>query len=165
MKNAKEILKMTPGPLLFFQLYWDIIDTQHTLVKLCKVITWYIYIYIYIVQNYNIVRLVNTSIPSHNYRLGGMITFEIHCIDNIQVYNVALLLTCVQLFCNPMDGCPPGSSVHRISQARILESVAISFSRGSSQPRDQTLIPWLTGGFFTTGPPEKPLVYNMMFTN
>ena len=37
-----------------------------------------------------------------------------------------------------MDCSPPGSSVHGISQARILEWVAISFSRGSSQPRDQT---------------------------
>ena len=39
-----------------------------------------------------------------------------------------------------MDCSPPGSSVHGISQARILEWIAISFSRGSSQPRDQTLI-------------------------
>ena len=39
--------------------------------------------------------------------------------------------------CNPMDGSPPGSSVHGILQARILEWVAIPFSRGSSQPRDQ----------------------------
>ena len=36
------------------------------------------------------------------------------------------------------DCSPPGSSVHGISQARILEWVVISFSRGSSQPRDQT---------------------------
>ena len=39
-----------------------------------------------------------------------------------------------------MDCRPPGSSVHGISQARILEWVAISFSRGSSQPRDQTWV-------------------------
>ena len=38
--------------------------------------------------------------------------------------------------CDPMDRSPPGSSVHGISQARILEWVAISFSRGSSRPRD-----------------------------
>ena len=38
--------------------------------------------------------------------------------------------------CNPMDWSPPGSSVHGILQARILEWVAISFSRGSSQPRN-----------------------------
>ena len=42
--------------------------------------------------------------------------------------------SCLNL-CNPMDYRPPGSSVHRISQARILEWVAISFSRGSSRPR------------------------------
>ena len=40
--------------------------------------------------------------------------------------------------CNPVDCSPPGSSVHGILQARILEWVAISFSRGSSQPRDRT---------------------------
>ena len=38
--------------------------------------------------------------------------------------------------CDPADSSPPGSSVHGISQARLLEWVSISFSRGSSQPRD-----------------------------
>ena len=42
--------------------------------------------------------------------------------------------------CYPMDYSPPGFSVHGISQARILEWVAFSFSRGSSQPRDQTRV-------------------------
>ena len=40
--------------------------------------------------------------------------------------------------CDPIDGSPPGFSIYGISQARILEWVAIYFSRGSSQPRDQT---------------------------
>ena len=40
--------------------------------------------------------------------------------------------------CDSMDYSPPGSSVHGISQERILDWVAISFSRGSSRPRDQT---------------------------
>ena len=40
-----------------------------------------------------------------------------------------------------MDCSPPGSSVHGILQARILDCVAISFSRESSQPRDQTCVP------------------------
>ena len=40
--------------------------------------------------------------------------------------------------CDPMDCSPPGFSVHGIFQARILEKVAISFFRGSSQPKDQT---------------------------
>ena len=41
-------------------------------------------------------------------------------------------LSCVRLFCGPMDGSPPGSSVLGIFQARILEQVTIFFSRGSS---------------------------------
>ena len=54
---------------------------------------------------------------------------------------------------NSMDCSPSGSSVHGILLARILEWVAISFSRGSSQPRDQTQVsmsPALAGRFFTT---------------
>ena len=38
--------------------------------------------------------------------------------------------------CNPLDGSPPGSSAHGISQARTLECAAISCSRGSFRPRD-----------------------------
>ena len=52
------------------------------------------------------------------------------------------VFVCVQscpTLCNPMDSSPPGSSVHGIFQAKILELVAVSFSRGPSPPRDQTL--------------------------
>ena len=44
---------------------------------------------------------------------------------------------------------PPGSSIHGILQPRILEWVASPFSRGSSQPRDQTQVPCIAGRFFT----------------
>ena len=47
-----------------------------------------------------------------------------------------------------MDCSLPGSSVHGILQARILEWIAISFSRGSSWPRDQTQISCIAGRFF-----------------
>ena len=60
--------------------------------------------------------------------------------------------SCLTL-CDPMDCSPPDSSVHGILQARILEWVAVSFSRGYSQPRNQKLSPLspaLTGVFFTT---------------
>ena len=53
---------------------------------------------------------------------------------------------------DPMDCSPPGSSVHEIFQARILAWVAISFSRGSSQPRDQTWISHVLGRFFPNAP-------------
>ena len=52
--------------------------------------------------------------------------------------------------CDPMDWSLPGSSVLGILQARILEWVAIRFSKGSSQPRDETWVSCLTGRFFTT---------------
>ena len=48
--------------------------------------------------------------------------------------------------CDPIDWSLPGSSVHGILQARILECVAIPFSRGSSQPRDRTQFLALAGG-------------------
>ena len=51
--------------------------------------------------------------------------------------------------CNPMDCSPPGSSVHEYFQARILEWTAISFSRGSSWPRNWTQVFCIAGRFFT----------------
>ena len=45
--------------------------------------------------------------------------------------------------CDPMDYSPPGSSVHEIFQVRILGRVAISYSRGSSWPRDQTQVSYI----------------------
>ena len=51
--------------------------------------------------------------------------------------------------CNPMDSSPPASSIHGILQARIQEWVAISFSRGSSQPRDQTWVSYIAGRLFS----------------
>ena len=61
---------------------------------------------------------------------------------------------------DPMDCSPPGSSVHGILQARILEWVAMPSSRGSSQPRNQNFVSCdscIAGGFFTTEPPGKPV--------
>ena len=62
--------------------------------------------------------------------------------------------------CDPVDCSPPGSSIHGILQARILEWFAISFSRGSSWPRDRTQVSciagrcfnlWATRGWFCIG--------------
>ena len=65
----------------------------------------------------------------------------------------AKLLQSHLILCDPSDCSPPGSFVHGILQARILEWVAISSSRGSSRPRDGTaslMSPALAGRFFTT---------------
>ena len=57
--------------------------------------------------------------------------------------------------CDRMDCSPPGSSVHEILQARILEWVAVPSSKGSCQPRDWTQVSCTAGRFFTK-PPGKP---------
>ena len=71
-------------------------------------------------------------------------------------YCCCLVTKSYPTFCKLLDCSPPGSSVHGISQARILEWVAISFSRVYSRPRDQTHISSLAGGFFTTETGRKP---------
>ena len=58
-------------------------------------------------------------------------------------HRCARVLICVRL-CNSMDCSPPGSSVHGISQARTLEWFAMLSSRGSSQPRDQTCVSYVS---------------------
>ena len=67
------------------------------------------------------------------------------------------MLSHVQLFAT--DCSLPGSSVHEIFQARILKQITISYSRGSSQARDQTVLLVLAGRFFTTEPPGNPPRY------
>ena len=64
-------------------------------------------------------------------------------------------LSFVWLF-DPMHCRLSGSSIHEILQARILEWVAIPFSRGSSWPRDRTQVSCIVGGFFTSVLPGKP---------
>ena len=65
--------------------------------------------------------------------------------------------SCLTLW-DPVDCSPPGSSVHGIPQARILEWVAISFSKGSSRPRDQTQVSRVEADALTSEPPGKPRV-------
>ena len=60
------------------------------------------------------------------------------------------------ILCDPMDCSPPGPSVHGILQARILEFVAVPFSRGSSSPRDWTQISPIADRSFTVWTTRKP---------
>ena len=62
--------------------------------------------------------------------------------------HVLVAQSCLTL-CDPTDYSPPSSSAHGIFQAIILQWVAISFSRGSSQPRDQTWVSRTAGRCFT----------------
>ena len=92
-------------------------------------------------------------------RLGNSINeILIHNRNNIQPWltiesishSWKLVVQLCLTLCNPMDGSLLGSSVHGLLQARILEWVVIPFSRGSSQPRDQTRVSCIAGRFFTT---------------
>ena len=61
---------------------------------------------------------------------------------------VSVAQSCLVL-CNSIDCSPPGSSVYGILKARTLEWVAMPSSRGSSQPRGQTPVSCIAGGFLT----------------
>ena len=72
--------------------------------------------------------------------------------------------------CNPTDCSPPGSSGHGILQARILEWIAMPSSRGSAQPRDQTLVSgifcigrWCSLPLAPSGKPSKVLTTHNIF--
>ena len=88
---------------------------------------------------------------------------KIPCRRKQQV-KVLVAQSCLTL-CNPTDYSQPGSSVHGILHARILEWVAIPFSRGSSKSRDQTWVFCITSRFFTIGEPpgsSNPLQYSCL---
>ena len=70
-----------------------------------------------------------------------------------------VIQSCLTL-CDPMDCSPPGSSVHGILQVRILEWVAMPFSRGPSRPRDRTQVSCIAGEYFTTWAPREAFYSN-----
>ena len=91
----------------------------------------------------------SSTIPQkHGVRWGQMDPYMEPSSGDLLCVRTQVCLT----LCNPMNCSPQDSSVHGISQARILEWVAISFSRGSLWPIKPTSIasPSLTAGFFTT---------------
>ena len=80
--------------------------------------------------------------------------------DHASWLKAILYKLCLTL-CDPMDYSPPGSSAHGIAQARILECIAISSSRESSQPRHQTQISYIVGRFFIVwATREAPYIYS-----
>ena len=90
---------------------------------------------------------------SNTVSLGIQLTqaVKLYCTSEL-VYQWKMKVLVAQLcltLCNPTDYSPPGSSVHGILQARILEWVAIPFFRGSSRPKDQTWLSCIASGFFT----------------
>ena len=82
------------------------------------------------------------------YTIGRNVNWCTHYGEQYAAAVAAKSLQSCPTLCDPMDCSPPGFSVHGILQARILKWVAISFSRGSSQPRDQTQVSRIAGRCF-----------------
>ena len=81
------------------------------------------------------------------YQWFGVATRETEYVLALLPYS-PVAKTCLTLW-DPMDRSLPGSSVHGIFQAVVLEWIAISFSRGSSQPRDRTRVSCIVDRRFT----------------
>ena len=98
------------------------------------------------------VAIVNTwhvlSINSHTLLLTNYIKLFLSLIYICAV--LCLVTQSCPTLCDPMDCHLPGFFVHGILEARILEWVAMPFSRGSSWPRNQTGVSCIAGGFFTS---------------
>ena len=85
---------------------------------------------------------MNLTYIKHRKSTFGIYSWESENWKNGSVY-------CCPMPCDPMDYNLPGSSVHGILNTRILECVAIPFSRVSSQPKDWTCVSYIPGRFFT----------------
>ena len=91
-----------------------------------------------------------------------------HCNYYVSLIRLKVKSEVAQLcptLCDPMDCSPPGSSIHGIFQERVLEWGAISFSRGSSQPRDWTQVSRTAGRRFTVWATREALDLNYLFRN
>ena len=103
----------------------------------------------------NFVNIENFFLPTFTLKTDCLKQNNKHCKVGLTLKS----LSRVQLFVTPMDYSLPGSSVHGIFQARVLEWVAISFSRGSSQPRDWTHVSHIAGRLFTVWATREALKY------
>ena len=83
-------------------------------------------------------------------------THAVHIPINTHTKVCVLVTQSCPTLCNARNYSPLGSFVHGVPQARILEWVAISSSRGSSRPRDRNQFSCITGRRFTTEPQGRP---------
>ena len=94
----------------------------------------------------------NTTVQKHQF-FGAQPSFQLShlCMTTgktMQGKKESEVTQSCPTLCDPMDCSLPGFSIHGIFQARVLEWVAISFFRGSSQPRDQTWVSLIVGRCF-----------------
>ena len=104
------------------------------------------------------------TLPS---RMSGSRWVLYHCgyLGHEDLFCIILLSQLCPTLCNPVDCSPPGSSVHGILQARILEWVAIPLSRGSTDPGIKTMCPAFQADPLQSEAPGKLLSTNMSALN
>ena len=122
-------------PFLTLDMRYLLSAACHSCKQQCQLfIDIYVYIYIYV---YNRHILIDTNILYlfFIFYIIFYIFVSILCFESFNRYIYFVLTQWCLTLSDHMDYSPPGSTVHRISQARILEWVAISFSRGSSRPK------------------------------
>ena len=131
MQNEKQTLKYFSQPIILSQ------NCFSSKMSFYSFFIFYLRFPVKIVSSLSLLFLVSSiRKPSGLPKCEVIITKSFHvCAKSPQ--------TCPTL-CDPMDCGPPGSSVHGILQAKMLEWVAISSYRGSSQPRDQTHISYVS---------------------
>ena len=91
-----------------------------------------------------------------NIFLTSLLTFKIYYLKYFLRWSEVKVSQPYLTLCNPMDCSLSGSSVLGILQARMPKWAAVSFSRGSSQPRDWTQVSCIAGRFFTVWATRQP---------
>ena len=100
----------------------------------------------------NSLRIGNNYFLFLNIKSNDFCLLFFSCVSSMCIFLLCMLSQSRQTLCDPLDCSPPGSSIHGIFQARIMEWGAISSPRRSSWPKDQTCFscwPCIAGGFFT----------------
>ena len=93
---------------------------------------------------------LETIAPKQNIRVVYFLQECAYCSSKVIAIKWKVKsLSCVRSFATPMNCSLPGFSIHGIFQARVLEWLATSFSRGSSRPRDWTQASHIVGRHFT----------------
>ena len=126
--SIQKIKIMASGPITSWQIDGETMETR---------------------RNFILGALISLQIVTTAMKIKRRLLLGRKAMTNLESKVESLVTQSCPTLCDPMDYSLPGSSVHGIFQARVLKWVAISFSRGSSGPRDQTQVSHIVGRRFT----------------
>ena len=150
MIQSSEKFLCTMGYFFLFHFLCSVSKTRINNVGSPRLIIWYSYLFcfclfFFLLSYYFLTLSFNFSIRCFCYSFNFQEFFLIFSSLASSCFMCVCVCVCVHAcaqscptLCGPLDCSTPGSSVHGIFQAKVLEWVVVSFSRGSSWPRDQT---------------------------